>query len=101
MLTRPQPQRQRAAALIALVLFTLPVSVLGQQDREPPERPTPTFADFVYATDSDRQKVAEGVDVRPAAAADRDPGERPWLPLGLDPAGPARVRGAGHLCALE
>ena len=56
MLTRPQPQRQRAAALIALVLFTLPVSVLGQQDREPPERPTPTFADFVYATDSDRQK---------------------------------------------
>jgi acetyl esterase/lipase len=41
---------------LSLVLLLLPVPLLAQAKKEPPERPVPTVADYVYAKDSERQK---------------------------------------------
>jgi acetyl esterase/lipase len=39
-----------------LCLLSLPTLALGQDKKEPAPRLTPTFADFAYGTDSERQK---------------------------------------------
>jgi len=56
MLTSLRLPRRVSAALVALLLVALPLSALGQQKRQPAERPDPTVADYIYATDSERQK---------------------------------------------
>src|SRR5262245_10729316 len=52
----------RLRILICLLLWLCPAAVFAQAQpaknaaKQPPERPTPTAADFVYGKDSERQK---------------------------------------------
>jgi len=53
------PRQLRVVCLLVTCLLIVPSLTLAQgkaRDRKPPERPTPTAADYVYGQDSERQK---------------------------------------------